>query len=130
MVESAGITNEEFPVDRAQFQTNRALLSLISDHVHDAEKAMRMSPSVSDSPMGSFGLIPYTERDFYTVTEFSRVTQYSEIGNSRIVSGCQLDKRFVQGAMITSLRMKKEEIADARSYACYDFGNYANVPAE
>ena len=32
--------------------------------------------------------------------------------------------------MITSLRIRKEEIADVRSYACYDFGDYANVPAE
>ena len=39
-----------------------------------------------------------------------------------------MDKRFVIGAMITTLRVRKESIGGVRSYSCYDFGNYANVP--
>ena len=67
MVESAGVSRNGFPAGRAQFQTNRALLSLISDHVRDAERVLKMTQESMGSPMGSFSAILYTECDLHTL---------------------------------------------------------------
>ena len=75
---------------------------------------MRMSPPISDSSMSSFGLIPYTEQDIYTVTEFSRVTQYSEVGEQRLVwvfSTLEAQSRLQPGAS-PSDRVKNSDRAD------------------
>jgi hypothetical protein len=58
---------------------------------------------------------------------FSRGEQYTE-REIRIGSNTQHDKRITIGTLITSFKVKKDQIVNRRSYCCYDFGNYLNVP--
>lgn len=130
VMETCGITAQDFPVDRPMFQSNRALFTLISNHVNNASRSMKMSPCNISSVEGSFGLILYLERDVRADFVFNRTVQYSEADNSRAVCASQVDKRFVQGAMIIATRVSKLAISGIHSYVCFDFGQYANVPDE
>ncbi|KAJ8688316.1 hypothetical protein QAD02_024111 [Eretmocerus hayati] len=130
MVENAGITPDDFAADRARYQSNRKLLNLIADNVKNAERRMKMETALPVSTLDTFGVLAYIEKDTHSTEPFSRTLSYCDTGNIQVVSPAQIDKRFVQGASLISLRVNKQLINNRAQYSCYDFGDYANVPAD
>jgi hypothetical protein len=123
----AGVNEDDFGVTNVQFQMNKALFERVADFMRQAEKTIKLGSSVHESANGSVSQILWAERDVHVEVNFSRGEQYAR-REIRVCSNTQQDKRIAIGAMIMSFKVRKEQAGQRRSYSCYDFGNYLNVP--
>jgi hypothetical protein len=127
LLEGANVQVDDFGVNVQRFMMNKPLFEAIADRVRVVGKTTKLRASVHESLNGSICQTQWQERDEANPEIFSRTTQYAE-REMRQCANAKEDLRITIGALITSFRVRKEAIQGMRSYCCYDFGGYENVP--
>jgi hypothetical protein len=126
-LEGAGITEDDFPVNNAQFQMSRLLFEMIADKVRMLAKTIKLVAACHQNPNGSIAQTVWQTRDVMVKQSFDRTRKYCEYEVS-VRSNSQQYKWVVNGSMICSFRVRKDTIGRRRPWCCYDFRNYLNVP--
>lgn len=125
LLNNHGVTSDEFTIDRDTFCFNRGLCNIIS-LILEATPSFKTNDLKKYGEEGSMG-----ETLLVEVIEgqevFNRNAMYTDPGVV-VSSASRVDTRFVIGAAITKLRVRKEPINGRDCYACYDFNQYTNVP--
>jgi hypothetical protein len=127
LLEGANVREDEFGTTTPRFMMNKPLFESIADRVRILDRVVKLGASVHESVTGSVCQTQWQERDETSIDEFSRGTQYTE-REVRQCANSKEDLRITIGALMTSLRVRKEQIINLRSYNCYDFGAHEHVP--